>query len=434
MLRLAVAVLAGGLVLAALAAFAFHAYGAHRRERARMSFEARWGDLARYSPPPPVPDHENGARWLTAGGRAILCSLEDQKFYSRLSAEPVRDWTDTERSRAQWILHEQQNALKILLRAGEFDSFHLGAPGLRPTHEEIDSLSIIKGLRLLMLESRLAWSEGRSADSLAALAVVGRAVDGLLQTPVVMASILGSAAGRWFAGSAAELVRDPCTAEAELDTLCAALPSQDAVHSGNVTLAVAISEIGDEGLAYIDDLHDPSLGWSVPFWVSNRYLLEDLIIAEIVERWGRHLDLGQVPAARWPAGAVDVIWGDNHRPPWIALAGTFFPNLVSVLAREQAADTELQQLRAAIELRLASPSGLDSEACRFFADQTPTALTGEPVTCRPDLERGVIVIEVPGAQETLVDQVATDNDAGRIAAIELPVGPRRTLCTAPEAS
>ena len=134
------------VVTAALGSLALHTYGAHRLEKARAEFHARGGQLPQLTPPSPVPDHENGARWLLAGGRAIVCTVEDRRFYGQLSNRPAAGWTDRERSRAQWILHEQQNALGILLRSGSFDGFHLGVNGSRAHSDEIHVLDIVTGL------------------------------------------------------------------------------------------------------------------------------------------------------------------------------------------------------------------------------------------------------------------------------------------------
>ncbi len=124
------ALAAGVLVVtAALGSFGLHTYGAFRLEKARADFDTRWGHLTRLPPPPQVPDQENGARWLVAGGRAIVCSIEDRRFYGQLSDRSATSWTDAEWSRARWILHEQQNALEILLRSGSFENFNLDDNG-----------------------------------------------------------------------------------------------------------------------------------------------------------------------------------------------------------------------------------------------------------------------------------------------------------------
>ena len=410
------------VVTAALGSLALHAYGAHRLEKVRAEFHARWRHLTQIAPPSAVPDHENGARWLLAGGRAIVCTVEDRRFYGQLSNRSAAGWTDRERSRAQWILHEQQNALEILLRSGTVETFDLGTDEVRASYEDLDFSSILMGLRLLMLEARLAWSEGRTSDSLAALDAVGRAADGLMQTPIVMTSTIGSAATRWTARAAADFVSDPCTDVGTLEGISAALPSEDPVHWGNITLAVSVAEIAGEGLRYIDDPHDPSMGWSIPFWISNHYLLEDLFVAEILERWSLQLELGQEPAARWSSSAAHEIWGASSWPPWLALGGTYTPNLLSVRAREQAASTELQQTKFAIGLRLASPDGLGPEACATLSGWGPTALTGEPIACLFDEERGLIVIEIPGAVETLRAHVSVESQAATFPPIEIPVG------------
>ena len=413
----------GALVVsAALGVFGLHLYGAHRLEKARSDFAAHWGHLVLDPTPTSLPDHLNGARWLMAGGQAIICSIEDQKFIGTLSGESARGWTDTEQARARWILHEQQNALGILLRSGSFPAFHFGRDGARATYDEIDFLSTVTGLRLLTVEARLAWSEGRASDCLAALDAVSRAADGLLRTPVVLTSTLGSAAARWSSSAAADLVSDPCTSVATLVEIQHLLPSEDPIHSSNITLASSIAEITDEGLDYVEDVHDPSMSWSLPAGVSNRYLLEDLVVAEILERWSRFLEIGQRPAADWPADAGRSSWGDAAWPQWIALTGAYTPNLLSARVRAQAASTDLQQLRAALDLRLASPEGLDENACSLVEDTRPTVLTGQPMSCGYHEDRGTIVIEVPGAEQALSAFVSPGNHASRFPPIELPVG------------
>jgi len=410
------------IAAAALGLFGLHLYGAHRLGNARSDFDSRWGHLVLNPPPPSVPDHLNGARWLMAGGQAIICPIEDQRFIGVISGKPTRTWTDAERETARRILDAQQSALSILLRSRSTEAFHLGADGARATYDGVDFLSIVMGLRLLTVEARLAWSEGRAADSLMALDAVSQAADGLLRTPIVMTSTIGAAATRWSAEAAADLVSDPCSSVEVLLEVGRLLPEEDPIHCCNITLATSIAEIADEGLDYVEDFHDPSMSWSLPAWVFNRYLFEDRFVAEVLERWGRYLEIGQRPAADWPADAAKSVWGETTWPPWLALAGTITPNLLNVRARAQAASTELQLLKAALDLRLALPDGLTGDACSLVDDTRPTDLTGRPIVCRADEHRGMIVFEVPGADRTLHTFIEPQNHSAWLPPIELPLG------------
>jgi hypothetical protein len=428
LLRITGVLSCGFLLIALIGAFVLHTYGRHRLQTAREGFESTWGHLASVDAPPEVPENENGARWLTAGGYAIVWSLDDQKFIGGLSGRAVRTWTDTESSRARWILNEQQSALRILVRSGSFDAFHLGSIGRHTTHDQIPFIDIIKGLRLLIVEARLAWFEDRRDDSLKAIAAVARAADGLLRTRIIMSSIIGAAATRWAAGGAAELISDPCADRDVLSELGTILPVEDPSYWADVTLATQVQEIADEGLDYIEDFHDPAMGWSIPFWVSSHYLFEDLFVAEILDRWSQHLEIGLQPTAHWPEDASEQIWGDASWPPWQALAGTITPNILSGRARAQAASAEMQQLRIALELRLAGSAGLGPEACDMVGDSSPSALTGDPVDCRYDPDLNAIVIEVREAEEVLAGHVSGGSGSSRFPPIVLPVGRTADLC------
>lgn len=410
-----------------LGALAIHLYGSHRLATARTAFDARWGHLVDHQPPPSVPEHENGARWLVAGGQAIICTLEDQKFFGGLADRPAQTWSDVEMARAIRILREQRPALDILIRSGSFASFQLGRNGSKVNHAEIDFLSISMSLRLLVLEARLAWHEGRQSDCLAALNSVGRAADGLMTTPLAMTSTIGSAATRWSLWVVADIVGDPCSDAATLSEVLAILPSEDPVHSNDITMAVSVTEIADEGMDYIEEFYDPSVGWSVPFWIPNRFLFEDLFIAGLIERWGHFLDLAHQPAALWPSDVGHSIWRDTAWPKWVAMTGTITPNLLSSRARAQAASTEMQQLRLAFDLRLASPNGLDPDACDLSADTSPTALTGQPLACRYDESQDIILIEAPGADETLPNLSTGFNRAARLPPLELALECERVI-------
>ncbi len=428
LLRIASVSVCALLLIGLIGAFALHAYGNQKLKKARADFDSTWGHLTPVDASPEAPENENGARWLTAGGYAIVWSIDDQMFIGDLSGRTAREWTNTETSRARWILNEQQNALAILIRSGAFNVFHLGTNGRATTHDQIPFLDIVKGLRLLVVEARLAWKEGRNGDGLNALNAVARAADGLLRTRVVMSSITGAAATRWTTGGAADLISDPCADGEILAELSAILPTEDSTHWADVTMATEVEEIAEEGLDYIEDFHDPAMGWSIPFWVSSRFLFEDLFVSEILERWSRHLELGQLPAARWPENPGDEIWGDASWPPWQALAGTITPNILSGRARAQAASTEMQQLHIALQLRLASPEGLGPETCELVINSKPTALTGGAITCRYDSELNAIVIEVPGAEEALAGHISAGNRASRFPPIVMPVGETRELC------
>ena len=233
---------------------------------------------------------------------------------------------------------------------------------------------------------------------------------------------IGSAATRWTTDAATSLVIDRCSTSRTLVRLRNALPSEDPVHRGNHTLATLIATVADEGLHYVDDLHDPSLGWTIPFWVSNRYLVEDLVIAGALESWNRYLELGQIPAADWPPDTTLTTWEGTSWPPWIAMGGTWTPNLLGIWARAQAASSQLQLLDLAIELRLASPSGIDRDACGMVGFSSPTALTGGPIECRFDEDRGAIVLDLPRAETTLQQHLSKTSSAAVFPVIVLPVG------------
>jgi hypothetical protein len=428
LLRLTGAAAAALVLIGLVGALSLHAYGSYRLDRARAEFDAAWGHLTSVPVPPDFREHENGARWLAAGGFALVWSLDDQKFIGELSGRSTKTWTDTDVSRARWILHEQQNALSLLLRSGTFEKFHIGAVGEATRHDQIPLIDIIKGLRLLTVEARLAWHEGRTADCLAALGAVGRASDGLMKTTVVISSYAGAAAMRWAASGAAEIVTDPCAEPVILEELRTVLPVEDPTYWADKTMATQVAEIATEGLDYIEDFHDPSVGWSLPFWVLNRYLLEDLFVAQILDRWNRYLEVGQGPAADWPERPGDEIWGDAAWPPWLALAGSITPNMLSGRAQAQAASTEMQQLLVALDLRLAAPAGLESDACGLVDLGSPTALTGEAVTCRYDVDLAAIVIEVGGAEGTLESHTSAGNHNSRFRPVVIPVGRRAELC------
>ena len=428
LVRLTGAAAAALVLIGLVGALALHAYGSYRLDRARAEFDASWGHLTSIPTPPDLPDHENGARWLAAGGFALVWSLDDQKFIGELSGRSTDTWTDTDVSRARWILHEQQNALALLLRSGTVEGFHIGTVGMTTRHDQIPLLDIIKGLRLLTVEARLAWYEGRAADALAALRAVGRAADGLVKTTVVISSYAGAAAMRWAASGAAEIVTDPCAGPAILEELHTTLPVEDPAYWADKTMATQVAEIATEGLDYIEDFHDPAMGWSIPFWVSSRFLLEDLFVAQILDRWNRHLEVGQGPAADWPESPGDEIWSDATWPPWLALSGTVTPKMLSGRAQAQAASTEMQQLLLALDVRFAAPDGLERDGCGLVDLGSPTALTGEAVICRYDDDLEAIVVEVNGAEGTLEDHTAAGNHNSRFRSIVMPVGPRDELC------
>jgi len=414
-------------IAALIGALAFHHYGSRRLQGARAAFEDRWGHLAPYDLPPETPDHENGARWLVAGSRAIICTLEDQKFFGGLADRSTRTWTKDETARATRILSEQNPALGILIRIGDLDSFHLGRQGSRANYDEIDFLGISIGLRLLIVEARLAWSEGRQSDCLAALNSVAHAADGLMRTPMVMTSTLGSAAARWTFWMAAEIVSDPCLETSVLNEILTILPSEDPVHCNDITMAASVREIADERLDYIDDFNDPAMGWSVPFWIPNRFLFEDLFIADLVERWGRFIELGHQPAVQWPQDTGRSVLRDTAWPRWFAMTGAFTPNLLGGRARAQAASAEMQQLGLAINLRLASPNGLDPTACELVTDASPTALTGKPLACRYDQDHEVILIEVPDGDRIPPNLFSRHNRSGHLPPLELAIECERVI-------
>ena len=408
-------------ILITAGAVAFHTYGNRRLDDAQTAFRVRWGHLEPPSPRVPLTDPDNGARWLELGGQAISVTLEDQRFYTQLMARSRTAWSTAESTQARRILDEQREALAQLLETGSNDGFRLASDNAGTAASETDYLDLVKGIRLLVLEARLAWGDGRSTDCLAALNALGRIADGLLRTPTLLSLTLGAATDRWTAGAAADIVSNPCADVETLRTLRNLLPSEDPIERANITLATSVAEISEEGLLYIENVHDPSMGWSVPFWVSNRFLFENLVVARTLEAWSRYLELGQVPVAQWPVGIDEKLWAGTEWPPWIALAGHFTPNLLPAWVRVQAAATQLEQLRYAIALRLASPGGLEANACELGGAAPLAALTGTPIVCRFDATLNAIVVEVTGAEEALERQFSSGSPPAMFPGIALPV-------------
>ena len=420
----AVAVVAVLTALTAVAAVVLHLHGKARLEAARQAFEERWGHLEAPSPRASLSDPGNAARWLESGGRSLQVTLDDHLFYTELMARPGAAWTDAERAQARRILDEQRESLAELLQSGATAAFRLAADGPAARGDETDYLEVISAIRLLVLEARLAWREGRRDDCLAALDALGRNADGLLRTPTLLALSLGAAAQSWTAGAAADVVGDPCADAATLRAVRDRLPSEDAIVSANRTLAGSIAEIADEGLRYIEDVHDHSMGWSIPFWISSRYLLEDLVVAAALEAWSRYLELGQVPVSRWPADAANAVWAGSDWPPWVALAGDVTPNLLPVWARAQAASSRLAQLRFAVDLRLASPGGVDVETCGRAGPPPVAVVTNTPVACRFDAGLDAVVVEVSDGEVVLARHFERGNLSALLPAIVIPAGSR----------
>jgi hypothetical protein len=405
------------------AAVGVRTYGKLRLAAVRDRLEHRWGPLSRPAPPAPVPDHSNGARWLVAGGRAISSDTRDIKLVGRLSGLSARSWTEEETAEVERILAAQEDAITLLLRAGTCSTFHLGDDGINAEHHEVEVLRIVQGLRLLVLASRHAWIEGRALDGIAALEAVSRSADGLLRTPLVFGVTGGAAAQRWSSSAALDVVEDPCADPATLRALRQILPTEDPIDRGNRVFAAALAEIADEGLDYIDDHHDPSLGWSVPFWIPNRTLFEDLVVAEILDSWSRFLELGGRPMVDWPFDVSTRQWGDSGWPPWLVMRGTFTPTMAAVWANAQAASSELHQLRLALEIRLSAPDGLDENVCRLVDISTPTRLTGEPVSCRFDTEQRAVVLRLERAEESLQDLLSVHSGAASFPEVVIPAEP-----------
>jgi len=412
----------------AVSAFALHTWGAHRLAVERSSFADAWG--VSFEPEPaPAANESNGFGWLAKGAEGITCSAEESRFFGTLADRHPRAWTEEERARARHLLEDQQPALALLYRAGTAAVFDLGHSGGAEVHEEINGMSLIKGFKLLVLDARLAFFDERFADGIAAVTAVGRSADGLMRTPVIRASVIGSGAARWCTWAAADLVGDPCVDRATLSVLLEALPSEYPLVRHSATMAASVSEIADKGLSYLDGPNDPSLAWSVPFWIPNRYVFEDLFLADLITRWRYILELGNTPAINWPSDAGHAIWWDSPWPSWFAMTGVYTPNLLTAFCRAQAAATEIHQLRSTIGLRLSSPNGDGGASCKGFESSGPVPLTGEPLTCRVDEEGAVLIIEAPGATRALDSLAVMDARAGLLAPVEIPIGPRPASCS-----
>jgi len=197
-------VLAGVLLLSLLASFGVHMSGRWRFAQAAEQFvselpgsrlELSTSALATLvvSLAPPVPDpSDNAARWLTAGGKAMVLNAdEDTQLRSGLASASTASWSAPQEAKARDMVQRNRGGLDTMQRAVACvgSSFEIDYSDL--VDAEIPNLLelLIAGF-LVNLDARLAFADGDPAAGFAALNVLARLTDSLRREPPLIFSLI----------------------------------------------------------------------------------------------------------------------------------------------------------------------------------------------------------------------------------------------------
>jgi hypothetical protein len=188
-----------------------------------------FADLAHEGPP----EELNAARWLIAGGDAIVCTQEENSHLTELVFAPSEDWTPDDRHFARELVERNKQALELMAKAVPLEGsrYELDYDHILDT-EIPNLLHLMRGAKLLQVNARLAFTEGDIEGGIRNLAVIARLVDSLRDDDVLIFTLVGFANERFLLGGIRDALGSDALRTAEgsaplFDRLEALLPEDD---------------------------------------------------------------------------------------------------------------------------------------------------------------------------------------------------------------
>jgi hypothetical protein len=213
LVRRTVRLVATVLVVALAALLALRIYGSARLAAAEKDFAERVGPReATASVPAKVPEEENSAFFLRAGGEAMSLPGDDKPQVGELSMAPAESWTEAQRANVRRIRANNGPALELLHRAAGMTRSNFGAIAWDTKTHQLTAPPLFKLMtaqRLLLVDARMAVLEHDPARLLADAASMATMAAGLeRETPTVELQV-GIACEKMLLAAVSDAVADP---------------------------------------------------------------------------------------------------------------------------------------------------------------------------------------------------------------------------------
>ena len=240
-----------GLIAAALAvllltaSLAAHLYSRWRFQRSATEFlatfpdvvsaldmgslEQTFADLAHEAPE----EASNAARWLQAGGAAIVCTQEENLRLTELTFSPFEEWGIEDQRFAKKLVNRNEKAFELMAKAVPLDGSNYGLDYTNVLEIELPNLlHLLRGAKMLQVRARLAFAEGDADAGLNDLTTISRLVDSLRDDDVLIFALVGIASEKILLGGVRDslesgALRSAESREALLERLALLIPADD---------------------------------------------------------------------------------------------------------------------------------------------------------------------------------------------------------------
>ncbi len=156
---------------------------------------------------PAIPDEENAAKWLAGGAGAVVWSMAEKAAVGTASGRPISEWDQETEATVREALDRHRGALDTMSVAVGIEQTSFDIRYSDGTEAELpDLLEILRAVRLLACQARIAFADGNPEGGLVALATMNRMASSLYKESSLITFMIAVAAERIMLVQAAEAV------------------------------------------------------------------------------------------------------------------------------------------------------------------------------------------------------------------------------------
>lgn len=156
---------------------------------------------------PAIPDDENAAKWLAGGAGAVVWSMAEKAAVGTGSGLPFSEWDQETEATIREAVNRHRGALGTMSVAVGLEQTSFDIRYSDGTEAELpDLLEILRAVRLLACQARIAFADGNPEGGLVALATMNRMATSLYEESSLITFMIAVAAERIMLVQAAEAV------------------------------------------------------------------------------------------------------------------------------------------------------------------------------------------------------------------------------------
>jgi len=301
-------------------------WGQVQLTHATAAFEAEVGplDLSRFLLPE-LPDEQNAAVWLLAGGHAVEVPSEHSSTWQQGHSVPLDDWTPELRERVESLIEANQPAIDLLVRSLPLEESNFGIPyeqGMKARVPPV--IELWRAGKWIRLDARLALLEGNRSRLGRDIALLDRLATSVARESLLMTALIGLSLDRLLIETTWDVLQG-FGSDAQVRAL---------VYDATLAATLSEDELQSEGDSYRSRFSARILAQ-----LSSTMLLEGH-----AELWGMMAE---------PFSHIRAFYlSDRGLPAW-NVYGMMLPNYLDAIGKAKAIETSRLLALESLELRLA---------------------------------------------------------------------------------